>query len=141
MGVNLFTNATGANYQAEAVRAFMLHCDGIDSSWCDEKCRYLANPTIARWENCREQGYVISMLAPDISKQLNIAFFEHRNSDEICAIVWEQSTTNAPTIETAEFGNVYKDKYDVTHSVDYGQVSEMAHWILNQLEVWWKVNA
>ena len=67
---------------------------------------------VARWENCREQGYVISLRLPTYSKQLNIAFFEHRNTDSICAIVWEQRTLNSPTIETAEFGDVYKTKWD-----------------------------
>lgn len=37
--------------------------------------------------NCREQGFVIVVHAN--SKVHNLAFFEHRNSDEICALRWE----------------------------------------------------
>jgi len=111
----------GANHQAKAVLAFMQVHDGM------------AQPEVARWENCREQGYVISMKNEN-GDQINIAFFEHRNTDSICAVEWKQNTTNAPTIDTAVFGNVYKDKFDVSHRVGYGQISEMANWIWSRLE-------
>lgn len=88
--------------------------------------------TVARWENCREQGYVVSCLN-DRHEQLNIAFFEHRNSDDICAVAWSQLTMNAPTIDTAIFGDVYKTKWDVSHSVGFGQFREMADWIKDQI--------
>jgi hypothetical protein len=32
---------------------------------------------------------------------------------------------------------VYEDKYDVSHSVGYGKVLEMADWIYNELTDWW----
>lgn len=111
--------------------------DGIEESWSNEFSRYLAEPRIARWENCREQGYVIVLRSYHYKKQLNIIFFEHRNSDNICAVEWEQLTINTPTIETAEFGNIYKDKYDVSHRVSYNQAYEMAEWIYNRLVDFW----
>ena len=67
------------------------------------------------------------------NKHLTIAFYEHRNSDEICAIKWLQNTMNPPTIDTAKFGDIYKDKYDVSHSVSHGQAADMADWIYEQL--------
>jgi hypothetical protein len=73
-------------------------------------------------------------------KQLNIAFFEHRNSDSICAVKWEEITMNSPTINTANFGDVYKDKYDVSHSVGYGKILEMAEWIEQQMTNFWVEN-
>ncbi len=115
----------GANWQAQAVAAYVT-CIETD---------YKANiyePTIARWYNCREQGYVISLHVG--KSQLNIAFFEHRNSDSICAVLWEEVTINPPTIDSAKFGNIYKDKYDLSHSVNYGRVLEMGQWICDQME-------
>lgn len=107
----------------------------IEDSWSDDRREYLAKPTVARWENCREQGYIVS-LATNV-RQLNIAFFEHRNSDSICAVMWEQSSMNSITIENARFGDVYKDKFDVSHKVGYGRVLEMANWINEQFCVFW----
>ena len=127
----------GANYQARAVLAFLQRYDGIEKSWNDEFKRYGAEIEIGRWENCREQGYVLSLRSKDYSRQMNIAFFEHRNSDKICAVLWEQETINSPTIGTAEFGNVYKTKWDTSHEETYGNVKQMADWIWGQLENFW----
>lgn len=128
----------GANYQAQAVLAFLRRGADIESSYNQEKSRYEAEPKVARWENCREQGYVISLRSKNYQRQLNIIFFEHRNSDSICAVKWEQTTLNSPTIDTAEFGDVYKDKYDTSFSVGYGEILKMANWIREELENFWK---
>jgi len=111
----------GANYQAQAVLAFL------------RKGRYNREPYVDRWINGRETGYVCSLRSEDFSRQLNIAFFEHRNSDQICAVKWEQCTLNPPTIDTAEFNGVYSSKWDVSNTVSYGNVVEMAEWIIAEL--------
>jgi len=130
----------GANPQARAVLSFIQDFT-IEKSWNDEAKEYDACPKVARWENCREQGYVISMRTKDYQKQLNIAFFEHRNSDSIHAIKWEETTMNSPTIETAQFkGQVYKDKYDTSFSVPYGAIVKMAKWIETELTAFWEAN-
>ncbi len=129
----------GANYQARAVLAYLEH-DGIEESWNDEHKQYDAKPEIARWENCREQGYIVSMRSKTGHKQINIAFFEHRNSDSICAIEWEQASINSLTIDTAKFQGVYKNKYDVSHSENYGECLKMATWIWDRLIHFWKTN-
>jgi hypothetical protein len=139
----LHYHSDGANRQAQAVLAMFQYflCDGIESSWNDEFKHYDARIDVARWENCREQGYVLS-LRPRYSfggKQLNIAFFEHRNSDDICAIKWHELTMNSPTIDTANFGDeCYSDKWDVNKSVGYGKAAEMAEWIFDQFEAAWE---
>lgn len=132
-------NDDGANAQAQATLAYLKYHlgDGIESSWNSERKEYEANPKISRWENCREQGYVVILKSQDFAKQLNIAFFEHRNSDNICAVKWEQVTINSPTIDTAKFGNIYKDKYDVSKSLAYNEAFEMAKWIFEQLTDFW----
>ncbi len=119
----------GANAQARAVLALLQ--DDIDE---DREVR------VSRWENCREQGYVISVLSPNFREQLNIAFFEHRNSDLIHAVKWQQTTINAPTIDTAKFGDIYKDKYDTSFSVGYREIAKMTKWIVEQIEDFLKEN-
>jgi hypothetical protein len=135
-------NNDGANHQARAVLAMLQGFDCIvESSWNDELKKYDAEPKVARWENCREQGYVVSLRTKDYKKQLNIAFFEHRNSDCICAVMWEQVTLNSPTIDNAEFGDVYKNKSDVSHEVRWGEIKKMSDWIVKELIKFWEKNS
>lgn len=126
----------GANYQARATLMFLQRNANIEESWNAEYKTYDAEIKVARWENCREQGYVVSLINKK-REQLNIAFFEHRNSDSICAIKWQQESINTLTIDNAEFGDVYKDKYDTSHSVEYGKAYEMAKWIIKELTEHW----
>lgn len=121
--------------QAKAVRAYLEAYDGVENSYGSD-CGGYQPVHIAEWHNCRERGYVI-MFRNEKREQLNIAFFEHRNSDNICAIEWVQSTLNPPTIDTAEFGNTYKNKYDFSHSVGYGEAADMAGWIMDRLNAHW----
>lgn len=116
----------GACHQARATLAYL-------QAICFKNKNTKAH--VARWENCREQGYVVSLYLFGVGegKQLNIAFFEHRNSDSICAVKWEQRSINSLTIDTAEFVGVYKDKWDVSHEVPYGEAYKMADWIAGEL--------
>lgn len=123
--------------QSQAVLAYLNAYDGIEASWNNQFRRYRAEVYAARWHNGREQGYVVYLRSPKYDAQVNIAFFEHRNSDEICAVEWEQVTTNPPTIDTAKFGDVYKTKHDVSMSVGPGEASEMAEWIFERLTAFW----
>lgn len=127
----------GGNHQARAVLAFLQGFPDIEESWDEKRRRYEAEINVAKWENCREQGYVLFLRSKDYKRQLNIIFYEHRNSDCICAVKWEQNTMNSPTIDTAEFGEVYKDKYDTSFDVNYGEISKMANWISNEFREFW----
>lgn len=124
----------GANWQAQAVAAYVSYHCNITT---DYKAK-VYEPEIARWYNCREQGYIISQLVN--YKQINIVFFEHRNSDSICAVIWEQKNINPLTIDNAEFGNVYKHKYDVSYSAKYGMIVKMGEWICDQLNLFVEEN-
>lgn len=44
---------------------------------------------------------------------------------------------NTITIDTAKFGDVYKDKYDTSHSVGYGKIVEMTDWIMKEFKTFW----
>lgn len=126
----------GADEQARAVMC-MLQGRDIEKSWNEECLRYKAEIKIARWENCREQGYVVMLRSEDWKEQLNIAFFEHRNSDGIHAVKWLQNTMNSPNIDTAKFGDVYETKYDTSYNVSYGEITKMANWIFDELTAFW----
>lgn len=130
----LFQDTDGAQPAAQAVLAY-LRRGFIAPSWCDKRGVYLAQPTVARWHNCREQGYVVSLSAPNRS-QINIAFFEHRNSDNICAIVFYAQTLNPPTLSDVP-DDTYKTKWDTSHEVRWDQAQDMAHWILETLTAFW----
>ena len=125
----------GACPAARAVLALLSNFD-IEQSWSGK--RYKAEINVARWENCREQGYVLSLRSENCRRQFNMAFFEHRNSDNICAIQWEQLTMNSPTIDTAEFGEqCYSNKWDVSHEFSYKEHYQMAECIQEQLTNFW----
>lgn len=139
--MRLFDNHDGANYQAQCVLAILRHL-AIEESWDADRMAYdfepWSYPEVDRWQNCREQGYVIYWRLS--RKQINIAFFEHRNSDNICAVEWEQLTTNAPTIDTMDRNQIYKDKWDVSKTVSYNKFSEMADWIMERLTAFYLAN-
>lgn len=121
----------GADYQSRAV--LMLVQGLLDDAYFGYE-----KPTVARWSNCREQGYVISTHTFK-EKDMHIAFFQHRNSDSIHAVRWEEHyMTNPPTIETADFGDVYKDKFDTSFQVKPHEIEKMSSWIVAQLKEYYK---
>lgn len=134
----LFQNPDGANAQARAVLAYLSAHDGLEGTYDVMRREYRARPEVARWHNCREQGYVVSMRSIHGGRQINIAWYEHRNTDSICALVWEQVTIsgNPPSIETM---NPKRDsKWDTDHSEPYGRAMEMALWIYGRLVAFWE---
>lgn len=130
----------GANCNVQSVLCLLKHKigNGIEESWNDEYKTYEADIKVARWENGREQGYIVYLINKN-NEQLNIAFFEHRNSDNLCAVKWIQNSINSLTIENADFKNkVYRDKWDVSVSFNYNQAYELAEWLFNELTKHWK---
>lgn len=93
---------------------------------------------VNRWSNGREQGYITSLrVMPSNTKhppQLNFAWFEHRNSDSICVLIWKQDSFNTLSIDTADFGDLYKDKYDVSASFKYNEQYNASEYIAKHIE-------
>ena len=94
------------------------------------------------WYNGREGGAVISMRRPFDSKCIHISFFEHRNSDNICALKWVTGSFyfNHPLEDKNIFEVAYGggSKYDTAYSVSYGEAGKMADWVYAQLEKFYK---
>lgn len=128
----------GIGAAALAVQAYIDSHDGVESSWNSEKRCYEAEPRVAPWYNGRERGIVIYMNSHNYKDQINIAVYEHRNSDNICALMWRQNTfLNPPSLAILP-DHVFKDKWDVTKVWDYTGASEAASWVVEQLNQFWK---
>jgi len=129
----------GANPQAQAVLAYLGHItDGVQASWNSDSMRYDADVSVARFHNCREQGYVLSMRSRDYKRQLNILFFEHRNSDSIIIVEFEKCTINPITIDQVpETHPWFHSKYAYDKAFSCGEVYDAASYIVERLEVFW----
>lgn len=124
----------GADSQSRAVIQFVN--PHIEDSWDDARKMYRSIIEVGRWENCREQGYILSMV-DKYNVQYNIIVFQHRNSDNICAIDWVQNSMNSISIDTIKDG-VFEDKFkSIKHEEHYGEVLPMAQWINNQFNEFW----
>lgn len=85
--------------------------------------------SVGRWENGREQGYVLS------HNSLNIAFFTDRHSDIICAVKWDGFYMDTPTLhDLPENHRWCKSIHNPDHSEPYQNFKEMALWIKDQFE-------
>ena len=127
----------GACTQARSVLPFIN--TAIQGSWSSEQLFYGVDINVGRWGDGREQGYIVHA---DIGKeQLNIAFLQYRYSTHISAIKWSQRSNNTLTIDDAEFGPRYKDKYYALFDTHYGEVLKMANWINNEFEDFYKNEA
>ncbi len=126
----------GAGWQAQAILAYLRSYLTIEESWNPDYHKYGAETQIGRWENCREQGYIV-YLRDNSYNQINIAFFEHRNSDSICMIKWKQNSVNALTIDSAKFDGVYRDKWDTSKNFGCAEIINAAQWIIEELNSFW----
>jgi hypothetical protein len=134
----LLFNKPGVDPQSAAVLAYLRGREGVESSYDFDRIVYVAEPEVYEWHNGRENGYVVSLRGPGYSRQLNVAFFEHRNSDVLCALVFEATTMNPPTLDDLPAAHPYHgNKYAVDHQVSYGHAADMADWIMDQLELFW----
>lgn len=127
----------GANYQAQAVLAWLRghlweindFCYKEKINGCDISC--------VRYENCREQGYIVSLWIAGYEKSFHYAFYEHRNSDNICIVrfekpvIKENAFTEEPTAE--DVWNNMSDKFDTTAAFGYGEIERTADWIIDSM--------
>ena len=123
----------GAGMQAQIIAILIREQKALvlDLVWNSEMRDYDGRIAIGRFENCREQGYVVS-INDYRGNQRNYAFYEHRNSDNICVLVRDGITINTPSLEYMWEGK--KDKWDVDKSFSYGEWEKCADWILEDMK-------
>ena len=131
----------GANY---TIQALMCLCKNICLEMPDEYVKRVGieNPyskwnepvlMVGRYENCREQGYTLSLVAQDCSEQIaHYTIFEHRNSDNICIQKFRGQFINTPGID--DIWKDRKDKWDIDQSFDYNEVWEAYPWLRDDIE-------
>lgn len=120
----------GANYQAQAIltllRGMMYEVTSIKVN--DTSKVYLE---VGRYENCREQGYVVALCC-EYTPLVYYCFFEHRNSDDICVIKFKDNSINTPSVDT--IWKDKKDKYDVDMSFGCNEVVNATEWIIDDMK-------
>ena len=110
----------GADWQAQAVLAYVR--GNIYHLTDDKYYKTSLRIQVGRYENCREQGYVISINfygkknGNPVHLQRNYAVYQHRNSDTICVLISNTWTINTPGID-----DMWKDKGENPSSFDYDE--------------------
>lgn len=118
----------GANYKARAIMC-LIQGRITEVKECMKGINKDVAAHIGRFENCREQGYVLSLFYK-CQFIRNYAFYEHRNSDRMCLLMSDTSTINTPRAD-AMFGD--RGKYDVDKSFDSDEIVEAADYIIEQM--------
>ena len=129
------TKNFGIGPQPTSVLAFLEARDGLECSWNGE--RYAARVQVAPWYNCRETGIVVYLHHIKSGRQINIAVFEHRVGDHICAAKWEgEITVNPPVLDDLPEETYNEGSWTKTWA--NGEVSEAADWVYEELEKFWE---
>lgn len=125
----------GANWQAQSVLAYLRVTKGnaIDKTWNKEFHKYDASVEVGRYENCREQGYIFSVLYKGM--QRNYCVYEHRNSDDLCVVVFDAVTINTPP-NNMVFEAMGDSKWNYTKAFPCGQIMECGDYILDDIKKW-----
>lgn len=125
----------GANWQTQAVLAYLrsLKNHTIDETWNLEYHRYNAEFNVGRYENCREQGYIFSVQYK--CEQRNYCVYEHRNSDNLCVVVFDGLTINTPTPDMV-FNAMGDSKWNYTKAFPCGQIMECGNYIIDDVKKW-----
>ena len=123
----------GANWQAQAVLAYLRVTinNAISKTWDDKNKKYLADVFVGRYENCREQGYIFSVQYK--GKQRNYAVYEHRNSDQLCVVVFDALTMNTPVKELV-WDAMGDSKWNYTKAFGFGEIVSCGDYIVEDIK-------
>lgn len=125
----------GANWQAQSVLAYLrvTKNNAIDKTWNEERRCYDARVGVGRYENCREQGYIFSVQYN--GEQRNYCVYEHRNSDDLCVVVFDGVTINTPMLKMV-CDAMEDSKWNYTKAFHCGQIMECGDYILDDVKKW-----
>lgn len=121
----------GANWQAQCVLAYLRSIGNSrveNLTWNKENRRAEGELRVGRCENCREQGYIFTLIY-GVKQLVHFWVYEHRNSDALCVVEFEGLFMNTPTINDIPM----KDKYDTTKDFSRGDVVKCGEWIIDRI--------
>lgn len=123
----------GANWQAQSVLAYLrvTKNNAINKTWNKEFHKYDADVFVGRYENCREQGYIFSVLYK--GEQRNYCVYEHRNSDDLCVVVFDAVTINTPTNDMV-FEAMGDNKWNYTKAFGFGEIVSCGDYIIEDMK-------
>lgn len=123
----------GANWQAQAVLAYLrvTKNNAINKTWNEKFHKYDAEVCVGRYENCREQGYIFSVLYN--GEQRNYAVYEHRNSDQLCVVVFNALTKNTPQKELV-WDAMGDSKWNYTKAFGFGEIVSCGDYIVKDMK-------
>lgn len=123
----------GANWQAQAVLAYLrVTKDGaINETWNKEFHKYDASVVVGRYENCREHGYIFSVMYK--GEQRNYCVYEHRNSDQLCVVVFDAISNGTPSKELV-WDAMGDNKWNFTKAFDYGEIVPCGDYIFYDIK-------
>lgn len=123
----------GANWQAQAVLAYLrvTKNNAICNTWDDKNQKYLADVFVGRYENCREQGYIFSVQYN--GEQRNYCVYEHRNSDQLCVVVFDVLTLDTPQKELV-WDAMGDSKWNYTKAFGCGEIASCCDYIIEDMK-------
>jgi hypothetical protein len=82
------------------------------------------------YSNCREMGFVISVCPLGAGAKKNFAFYEHRNSDNLCCIRWEGDLPISGGVTCDDIPTeAFPDKWSMTESWGCGEYWKAQEWL------------
>lgn len=125
-------NNDGANYKAQMILAYLRNY--AEQPFDDNGLKYDYGNCIevARYDNCREQGYIFTLNVH--YKQRHYAVYEHRNSDEIIVLISTKQVMHTPSVDDmwADKGE-NATKYDYDKDFAYNEVMDACEWIIDDM--------
>ena len=90
--------------------------------------------SVSPYSNCRERGFVLTLKRTG-EEYLQFAFYEHRNSDDLCCVKWEGrgNITGGFTPDDIPEG-VFNSKHDYAKSWGYMQLCDAFEWLEDQIK-------
>ena len=124
----------GANWQAQAVLAYIRGniAQFREGTWNPIANDYEVEVFVSRYENGREQGYMVSAIYR-WNKQKTFAFYEHQNVDRLNVRHYDGTLM----IEASSSSSIY-DKYESKSDYDKdfacGEIKQCGDYIIGELK-------
>ena len=114
---------SGMNAQAEAFSHFLNLCEDMSETGILSRRPYF---------NCRERGFVITVMGDKSRTAKHFAWFEHRNSDMLCCVAWEGGVSgkNGAFFTVSDIPEeAYPDKWSTTKAFQWGAFGDASVWL------------